>query len=70
MCVAGPYIYFAFTINAYGVANKPEGFRFPTLFDYWRTLVSAVLCIAAKHFFLWFLPDFYKPYVKKKEDPV
>ena len=43
-CICIPYIYYAVTINAYGQANKPEGYYVPRYTDLWKTVVGAVVC--------------------------
>ena len=40
--IAVPFLYYSVIINDYGTKNQPEGFEFPKLSDFWRTLVVAV----------------------------
>ena len=48
MCVIGPYLYYAVKTNIWGLANKPEGFRFPHITDYWRIVVGMVVWVTAR----------------------
>ena len=40
--IAIPFVYYSIVVNAYGTANKPEGFNFPHICDFWRVLVGAI----------------------------
>ena len=39
-----PYYYYAININAYGIANKPEGYVMPEYKDLWKTVVGGIVC--------------------------
>ena len=68
MCIAGPYLYYAVKVHIWGLANKPEGFRFPHILDFWKTAVSTVVNLAARKLSVWLLVDFYKQYAKKQDN--
>jgi tetrahydromethanopterin S-methyltransferase subunit D len=39
-----PYMYYAVQINIYGTANAPEGFHFPQITEFYKTLIGAAVC--------------------------
>ena len=42
-CICIPYIYYTLNINAYGLINKPEGYRWPRYSELWKTVVGAIV---------------------------
>jgi len=40
--IAVPFLYYSMIVHDYGTKHQPEGFEFPKLLDFWRTLVVAV----------------------------
>ena len=55
MSIIVPYTVMALKINAFGVANEPEGFHMPALYDFWRVLVGTVVTLIANYSFEFFL---------------
>ena len=56
-----PYLYYAAFVYNYGHARQPEGFEFPHISEFWRTLVGAVVSQSAKRLVQKLLvPYFYK----------
>ena len=43
-----PYYYYTVQINAYGQANKPEGYYMPQYTDLWKTAVGAIVTQAVR----------------------
>ena len=60
-CICLPYYYYAVNINAFGQANKPEGYHMPQYSELWKTAVGAVVCQAVRQIiYLAFYPVFYR----------
>ena len=62
------FVYYGIKINAYGHANKPEGFRFPHIIDYWRVPVGAVIMIVSKSAFTVMTTPFFYSISKHKDE--
>ena len=50
-----PYVYMAIQINAFGQANKPEGYLFPEYVMLWKTVAGALFLQAFRKVFCYFL---------------
>lgn len=61
-------MYYAYQINVYGLANKPEGFNFPHIKDYWRVLVGAVVFIILEEIIQAALFPLFKNVAKDQSD--
>ena len=56
-----PYLYYASFVYNYGQEHQPEGFNFPHISEFWRTIVGAVVSQSAKRLVQKLLvPSFYK----------
>ena len=67
ICV--PYIYYAVQINAFGQANKPEGYHMPRYDELSKTLVGAiVLNVIRVVIFHWMLGPLFYRYSKVQDD--
>ena len=65
MIIIGPYLYYAVKVNTWGLANKPAGFRFPHISDFWRIPVATAVWMTVRKSWLYLMTDFFKPYAKK-----
>ena len=69
MSIIVPYTYCSFKINAFGVANEPEGFHMPAFRDFWRVLVGAAVTLTANYSFEYLLlPVFLNLELKGGDD--
>ena len=41
IAIAGPFVYYSIQVNKYASAHQPEGFKFPMIFDFWKSIAAA-----------------------------
>ena len=66
--IAVPFLYYSVIINAYGQKNQPDGFAFPHIFDFWRTLAYAAICSLLKMIVMKTTQPFFRTIAKVKTE--
>ena len=66
--IAIPFVYYSIVVNAHGTSNKPEGFNFPHICDFWRVLVGAICTQIFKSFATNAFKSSFYNYVKGDTD--